>query len=422
MKLRRSILVLAVSMLLLATDQAQARKLKDLLPTLFGPNGITLERVENLPCCSLEGGHEPHFLVESQAELTTLNNALRGQLGNFPLPSPASGFTYGFDPNLGTFTRSTESFGPIFADRAETVGRGQWSLGFSYSRFTYDKLDGKNLDNGELQLTFLHEPVGRPQGPFPFEADTITARISADITTDLFVLSGTYGVLDNLDVSLAIPIVRISMDVTGVATSNNESNQTVGSPPQLAHRFRNGLTTRTASASDESIGLGDIVLRAKYNFYRQKPIALAVDLALRLPTGDEDELRGIGTVRVRPSFIASAYVFGFTPHANLGFDLGDTDDIKNEFFYKVGFDWSVIKPVTFAFDLLGRHVILNDQPKAGRAPGSGETAGDHVLDMALGLKVNPWRNALLLVNALIALNNTGLRDTITPLIGLEVSF
>ncbi len=427
MKWRRSISVLAVSMLLLAANQARAGKLKDLLPNLFGEGGIRQERITTLACCP-GSGHEPHFQVESEAELTTLNDALRGQLGNFPLPSPASGFTFQFDPALGTFTRSTESFGPIFSDRAETVGRHKLSLGFSYSRFTYDKLDGKNLDNGELQLTFLHDPTGAlrspPMAAFAFERDTVTAQIFADITTDLFVLSGTFGVLEDLDVSFAIPIVRNSMDVKGIATSNSESN-TLLANGTLAHKFADGSTTLTARASDEATGLGDILLRAKYNFCRfcrQQPLALAAALDLRLPTGDEDDLLGTGAAQVSPFFIASAAVFGFAPHVNVGFTLSSKSDLANEFFFRSGFDWPMIKQVTFAFDLLGRLAINNDQPKAGRPPGSSETTGDFILDAAIGVKANPWRNVLLLLNGLVALNDTGLRDTITPLVGVEVSF
>lgn len=220
MKLRRSIPVLVVSMVLLAANETRAGDLKNLIPNLFGPGGITLLPVEFPPGTF----HQPHLQTESAAELTTLNDALRGQLGNFPLPSPASGFTFQFDPALGTFTRSTESFGPIFADRAETVGRRKLSLGFSYQHVTYDKLDGKNLDDGELQLIFVHDPP-TDEATRIFQDDTITAQIYADITTDLFVLSGTYGLLDNLDVSVAIPIVRNSMRVRGVATSNNQSFQ-----------------------------------------------------------------------------------------------------------------------------------------------------------------------------------------------------
>src|SRR5262249_38891540 len=160
---------------------------------------------------------------------------------NFPLSSPASGFTYTFDPTLGVFTRSTESFGPIFAERAETIGRNKFSVGFTYSHFSFDKLDGVDLHDGSLQLTFRHEPTralhphagsphppsphdprGPPQGrpPFFFEADTITASISAKIDQDLFVFTANYGVLDNLDVAIAIPIVHIDMKVKGVATIN----------------------------------------------------------------------------------------------------------------------------------------------------------------------------------------------------------
>ncbi len=417
MKLRRSIPVLAVSMVLLAANETRAADLKDLLPNLFGRGGITLLPVEEPPGIS----HLPHLQVPSATELTTLNDALRGQLGNFPLPSPASGFTFQFDPTLGTLTPSTESFGPIFADRAETVGRGKLSLGFSYSRFTYDTLDGKDLDNGELQLTFLHDPT--TAATRIFQNDTITAQIYADITTDLFVLSGTYGLLDNLDVSVAIPIVRNSMRVRGVATSNNESFQQ-GLVESPAHLFppAPGSTTLTVRRSDEATGLGDILLRAKYNLYRQRPLALAAALDLRLPTGDEDDLLGTGAAQISPFFIASAAVFGFYPHVNVGFDLSSSSDLANEFFFRSGFDWPMIKQVTFAFDLLGRLAINNDQPKAGRPPGSSETSGDLILDAAIGVKANPWRNVLLLVNGLVALNDAGLRDTITPLIGVEVGF
>jgi Putative MetA-pathway of phenol degradation len=422
---QRAISTVSFGILLLTAGPAWAGagSLSQLIPTLFGEDGIVQERVDGLACCP-GGGHEPHFRVESQGELTTLNNALRGQLANFPVPTPASGFTFRFDPTLGTLTRSTESFGPIYADRAETVGRGKFALGFSYARFTFDQIDGKDLKNGELQLTFLHDATDPRNGrrpPFAFEPDTITAQIFADITADQFIFSGTYGVLDNLDVSVAIPMVRVSMDVRGVATSNNETNTRLPDGT-LVHKFADGSTTLTATASDSAFGLGDILLRGKYTFFRRAPAGLATGLELRVPSGDEDELLGLGTVRVRPFFVASTKLLGVAPHVNVGLDLGDTSELDNELFYRVGFDWSALPQVTFAFDLLGRYVIDNQRPKAGRAPGSGEISDDNILDAALGLKINPWRNVLLLFNVLLSLNDTGLRDSITPLLGLEVSF
>src|SRR5262249_52645238 len=186
----------ALTSLALSGARAEAG-LANLIPNLFGPDGIILA-----PPAGGAPSHEAHFRVDTQGELTTLNDALKGQLSNFPLSSPASGFTYTFDPALGVFTRSTESFGPIFAERAETIGRNKFSLGFTYSRFACNKLDGRHRRAGSRTLPSPPGPTGATRGrpPFFFEADTITASISAKIDQDLFVFTANYGILDNLDV------------------------------------------------------------------------------------------------------------------------------------------------------------------------------------------------------------------------------
>ena len=42
------------------------------------------------------------------------------------------------------------------------------TFGLTYSRFTFDKLDGINLSNGNLKVTFIHEPTGEEIGLPPF--------------------------------------------------------------------------------------------------------------------------------------------------------------------------------------------------------------------------------------------------------------
>jgi hypothetical protein len=414
MTVRWTIAALALASLALSGRPAEAG-LADLIPNLFGSDGIILA-----PPGGGAPSHEAHFRVDSKGELTTLNDALKGQLETFPIPSPSSGFTFQFDPATGVFTRTTESFGPIFAERGDTIGRRKFNLGFTYSHFTFDKIDGQDLHDGSLTVNFRHEPTGAIRGlpPFFFEADTIQARIQANIDQDLFVFTANYGILDNLDVAIAIPIVHLSMDVKGTATIIRTGT---GANTQI-HRFLNGGDTLVVQAEDDATGIGDILLRGKWNFYRQKGISMAAALDLRLPTGDEDELLGLGSTRVRPFFIASGQVFGISPHVNLGFDLGDTSSVDNEFFYTLGFDWAVIPRVTFAFDLLGRYVIDNSRPKAGRPLGSNEISDDNIVNAAFGVKINPWQNLLILFNLLVALNNTGLRDDVTPLIGIQWSF
>jgi hypothetical protein len=403
-------------LLVLIVSPARADNLADIIPNLFGTGGITLRTV---PLPGFPQGHSPHFLVNSEGELTSVNDALRQGLLNAPLPSPASGFTFEFDPTLGTVVRSSEGFGPIYADRAETLGKGRFALGFSYSRFDYKELDGRDLD-GDINLTFRHEPTaalaGRPQ-PFFFEADTVTARLNVDITQDVFLFAGTYGILDSLDVSIAIPIIRIDMSASGTATSNQETGTNI-------HVFQDGSTMLNAEDSDASTGIGDILLRAKWNFYRQKPYALATGLDLRLPSGSEDDLRGTGGVRVRPFFLASgtwgkvADKWGaVSPHVNVGFDLGSTDVVDNSFFYRVGVDWTPFKIVTFAVDILGQYIINNS-----RVQTNGQDAGNNVVDASVGLKANVWKNVLVMANVLFPLNDTGLRANFVPFVGIEVDF
>jgi Enoyl-(Acyl carrier protein) reductase len=92
-------------------------------------------------------------------------------------------------------------------------------------------------------------------------------------------------------------------------------------------------------------------------------------------------------------------------------------DLENIFFYKVGFDWSIIRPVTFAFDILGQYIIDNN-----RVTVSGTPAGDNLVNASIGFKINPWKNVLVLLNVLIPMNDTGLRANFAPLFGLEVDF
>ena len=52
------------------------------------------------------------------AAAADFNRAIVRQLSGFPLGSSAGGFTFTFDPVRQTFMRSSDSFGPTFAERA----------------------------------------------------------------------------------------------------------------------------------------------------------------------------------------------------------------------------------------------------------------------------------------------------------------
>ena len=114
----RALIVVSLAATTAAPALAQSRppRLASVLSGLFGPNGLVVNSEAVLPN---ESPHSVHFNIAFQ-NFTQLNIGLASQLTSLPLPSPASGFTYRFDQSTGTFVRSTQSFGPILTDRAET--------------------------------------------------------------------------------------------------------------------------------------------------------------------------------------------------------------------------------------------------------------------------------------------------------------
>src|SRR5512142_3532661 len=128
MSSRRVLSVLVLGGLALGAPcaPAQSFNLRDLL-TDFLRAGITLA-----PPPAGFPSHQAHFIGENSPQFLALqqfNTELAVQLSSFPLPSSAGGFTYQFDPALGVLTRASDSFGPIYAERADTLGKGKVNLG-----------------------------------------------------------------------------------------------------------------------------------------------------------------------------------------------------------------------------------------------------------------------------------------------------
>ncbi|PYU87194.1 MAG: hypothetical protein DMG08_28530, partial [Acidobacteria bacterium] len=151
---RKPVILMLLSLLCVCPGTlAQTReKLALLIRNIYGPNGLVVDSEDFLPDGS---NHSAHFNSAFQSNFTQFNIALASQLAAVPIPSPAAGFTYTFDSSTGTFKRSTQSFGPILADRAETIGRKRYSLGFNYQAFTFDSLEGVDLFN--VPAVFTHD-------------------------------------------------------------------------------------------------------------------------------------------------------------------------------------------------------------------------------------------------------------------------
>jgi len=416
--------------------------LQDLISD-FIIRGITLAP----PGSSTVTNHSAHFVADSgpvQA-LRRLNQDLGVQLSSFPLSSSAGGFTYTFDPALGVFTRNTGSFGPIYAERHNTLGKGRLNIGVSYSNYSFDEIDDLNLRDGDLRLVFAHEDTngdGSNLNTF-FEGDFVTAQLYLKLQSSVTAFVATIGATDRLDLGVAVPIVDIDLRLAA-----NAQVRPVSTGDGDIHVFPNGTDRTSFREEGSASGLGDILLRAKYSLTSDPSSGFALAADLRAPTGEYLDLLGSGEWQVKGSLIGSGRWGSISPHVNAGYQFS-TGEVSDELQHLVGFDWAITPKVTFASDLQGRYLLaalkleaknesflsntdpndLDPQPGDPNVvtsifPNTGilEEESRYALNGLIGLKINVVGNLLVSVNGLVAFTGDGLTDRFTPLVGVDYSF
>ena len=433
---RKAVPLLAVAMSLsgsLASAQ-ESGKLALLIPQLYGPDGLHVESQARLPDGST---HSAHFNSAFQAEFTQFNIALASQLAAVPLPTPASGFTYTFDSSLGVFQRSTQSFGPILTERAETIGKRKLTFGITYQHFGFDSLEGLSL--GSIPAVFTHDDSQLGGG----RSDLVATTNSIDASVDQTVAFLSYGLGSRLDLSVAVPFVTVDL-----AARSDAQVQRIGTSASPAtHYYDDGSggfgTVETYTRSGHASGIGDVIVRLKGTPVHNDSIAIALGVDGRIPTGDEEDLLGLGAFGLKPFAVLSFSQGRVAPHLNAAYmwngksvlagDVakGTKEDLPDQVQYAVGADVGVTKRLTLAFDFLGTYVI--DSPRLVRevfTAANGQsfpqigfvTESYHLASGSAGLKLNPFGRLLVDINVLFKLDNAGLRDKVTPLLGIEYAF
>ena len=345
------------------------------------------------------------FVRDEQAAIATrdtISKLLVLELATLP-SSSGGGFTYRLDPALGTVIRASDSFGPLFTERSLLAGRGRASFGMSFSSVIYDNIDGRNLRDGTLVST---ASVFRGETT-PFDIETVSLRFRTDTVT----LNGTVGVTDRFDISAGIPFIRLNLEGERVDT----------------YRGRQ-LIQATGSAS--AAGLGDVVLRARYNVYRSGASGMAVGGEVRLPTGSEEDLLGAGSTSFTPRFIGSYEQDRVGIHGEVGYTFRGVSEALTY----AGAVTAVAAPrVTLVGELLGRRLravgrlvetTLPHPRLAGvdtvRLTSSDETA-DRLLVVA-GFKWNIASTWLLTANVLRPLTDVGLNARWVPSVTFDYWF
>jgi hypothetical protein len=382
--------------------------------------------------------HEAHFLPGTNQQLAPylFNQQLVLQLATFPIGSPSGGFSFDFDSATGTFTRATNSFGPAFAERALTNGYRRLTVGANFQYSKYNSFEGKNIDDDSIKFYLAHQDI--PGDNF-FEGDVVETALRLDVSSATTTLFANYGVTDELDVSVAVPMIHVNVDATidarilRLATGENTTN---------IHSFAAGASTGSFSDSGSATGIGDILLRAKYRFLPAPGGGLAAGVDVRLPSGDESNLLGTGAAAATFTLIGSSPMGRLAPHFNIAFTGSGTSDlldVPNEFTYKFGSEFVPGATVTLNADVIGRTLVdagrlqLTPVTRTFRSnvgvPGSITleeyqlTSGNlNLISLALGGKFNVGGNFLINANVLVPLNDAGVTAKVTPVIGFDYSF
>ena len=231
----------------------------------------------------------------AQDAANAISGFLRTEIGTLPINSPAGGFSYRLDPSLGANVRSSDSFGPFFTERTLTAGKHQFGMAVSYTQASFDNIDGRKLRDGTLVST-ASQLEGDAQ---PIDVETVTLRLETRTTT----FSAHIGLTDRLDLSAAVPFVSLTMSGSRLDT------------------YR-GTAFPQASGSASASGLGDAIVRAKFNPIRRGASGLAFAADIRLPTGDADNLLGTGRTAVTPRVIVSLEREHVAWHGEVGYTAG----------------------------------------------------------------------------------------------------
>jgi hypothetical protein len=432
----------------LAAPPLSAQHLRDDLSQLFifgnGDNPLQLggsSDPSNPESIRIHGNHFIPAAVASNGTLISfLTNSIGSNVANVPLSTTSGGSTFSFQG--GVPVRTSTSAGPIFGERAQTLGRGRILAGLTRTEVHFKTLRGVDLDN--IGFVFTHANSDFPGcdsisggdcsllGVPALENETINLDLALQVNLSVTAFLFTYGITDRIDVGVALPVVATSLQ----GTSNAQINPF--GPPPAVHFFggtpENPVLTASRSVDGSATGVGDVDGRVKVNLRRGDPLSVAVLADVRFPTGSEENLLGSGAFAARGLAILSARFGNFSPHANMGYLYRGGEFETDAVLGTLGFDHLLAPWATLAVDVISQ-LQVGESPLV--IPGPVEIEApyhrtiiptvipdrrDDLVDGSFGLKLTAAPGLTVVGNGEWPLNRGGLRPDVIWTVGLEYNF
>lgn len=390
----------------------------------------------------------------SPSTLAFLSGDIGTEVSQIPLASPASGIIYANNPVTQLPERLDQSFGPILTQRAQTIGRHKWYFATTYQYFLLQDIDSQALKSTGAVI-YLNSPGNASTASNPPDFAGVSNN-NIQLRVHQFVGYATYGLGNRVDVSVAVPLLRVDLRQTFnehfyTTSSAPCPSPTPGAPPSCSF---------TGSGHGEATGVGDVVFATKVNAWKFRYAdrdhgGLSLGVEFRLPSGDSHNFLGSGAFGSKP-FATLSYAGRFSPHLNVGYQInGKTDLISvassssgtvvkgtlpNRLIYSGGIDFKLIKTLTLNVDGIDQHVF--DAQRAALLLPSGAAlfspipgtnlssipvvqpiaASYERADAAGGFKWNPFAGFLLTGNVTVKVNQAGLRSRVVPLMGASLTF
>jgi hypothetical protein len=357
-------------------------------------NGDLLQNLENAP--SLVGISLPPQWRNAQRLL--VKSAAR----QLPVAASQTVVTYRYDAASGRYERTDNPFGSMpFMERADTLGRNVWDLSFTGQYLQLLEYDGNKVGEDPFPVIAGGSPVAFSATPKP-----------------IYHVGGvniTYGVLDDLDVNVLVPLINRDFDFN-VPTGNP-------SKPLIA------------SHNNVSLNVGDIHLRGKYRAGRVAGWTSAIGLDLRVPSGSMDEALGTGDVEVAP-YAAFSRLFADRVETlfNAGFNLDASETRESSVYYSFGLNVIACRWATILGSLAGRDDVDSWRSAAAisgphlvngaiqNTPYGGMDFAERkdYFDAGVGARFRAGEHLAVTIAAYTAINDDGLRsDTWSPVARIE---
>ncbi|HET7564479.1 MAG TPA: hypothetical protein VFJ96_05765, partial [Gemmatimonadaceae bacterium] len=220
-------LLVCLSLLSLAGAPLHAQHLRDRLSGLFifGPGEDPLFLAgsgdpNNPASLRVHGSHFVPAASSGNATIISfLTNAVGANVTQIPVSATSSGSTFRFEG--GVPVRTSLSPGPVFGERAQTLGRGRVLVGANRTQINFRTLRGVDLH--DIRLTFTHANVDFAgcdsvaggdcslMGIPAVENDFMQFHLSLDVDLAVTSFYVTYGVFDHVDIGVVLPIVSTTL-------------------------------------------------------------------------------------------------------------------------------------------------------------------------------------------------------------------